>query len=102
VGVGTSTPTQKMEVTGNLKATGVCIGNDCRSAWPQAEQSWWVYNVYWPYFSYDLISYQPNGRIIYLNNICDINYNGYGNDLWYYLERKTYNTPCVLMNVGGD
>ncbi len=34
VGVGTSTPTQKMEVAGNVKASGVCIGNDCKSAWP--------------------------------------------------------------------
>ena len=34
VGVGTSTPAQKMEVAGNVKATGVCIGTDCKSAWP--------------------------------------------------------------------
>ena len=34
VGVGTSVPTQKIEVAGNVKATGVCIGNDCKNAWP--------------------------------------------------------------------
>ena len=34
VGVGTSAPTQKIEVAGNVKASGVCIGNDCKSAWP--------------------------------------------------------------------
>lgn len=36
VGVGTSTPTTKMEVMGNVKATGVCIGDDCKTSWPAA------------------------------------------------------------------
>lgn len=34
VGIGTITPTEKLEVSGNIKATQVCIGTDCRSAWP--------------------------------------------------------------------
>ncbi|MFG1481686.1 pyocin knob domain-containing S74 family peptidase [Halobacteriovorax sp. HFRX-2_2] len=34
VGIGVLAPTQKLEVDGNIKATGVCIGADCRTAWP--------------------------------------------------------------------
>lgn len=36
VGVGTASPTEKLDVAGNIKATQVCIGADCRSAWPVA------------------------------------------------------------------
>ncbi|TAN37010.1 hypothetical protein EPN27_00350, partial [Patescibacteria group bacterium] len=34
VGVGVSSPTQKLDVAGNIKGTGVCIGTDCKTAWP--------------------------------------------------------------------
>ncbi|WP_412471860.1 tail fiber domain-containing protein [Halobacteriovorax sp. RT-1-4] len=34
VGIGVLVPTQKLDVAGNIKATGVCIGADCRTAWP--------------------------------------------------------------------
>ena len=35
VGIGTSDPTQKLDVAGYARgATGLCIGNDCRTAWP--------------------------------------------------------------------
>ncbi len=34
VGIGTTTPTQKLDVAGYVKGTGLCIGNDCRTAWP--------------------------------------------------------------------
>ena len=34
VGIGTTSPTQKLEVVGNIKGTQLCIGNDCRSYWP--------------------------------------------------------------------
>ncbi len=34
VGIGTSTPSEKLHVDGTMKATEVCIGNDCKSAWP--------------------------------------------------------------------
>ena len=34
VGIGTTTPTQKLDVAGYVKGTGVCIGNDCRTSWP--------------------------------------------------------------------
>ncbi|MCD6412412.1 hypothetical protein J7K91_01910 [bacterium] len=33
VGIGTMNPTQKLEVTGYVKAQGFCIGNDCRDNW---------------------------------------------------------------------
>ncbi len=29
-------PTQKLDVNGNIKAAGLCIGSDCRSAWPSS------------------------------------------------------------------
>jgi hypothetical protein len=34
VGIGTTTPSEKLEVIGNIKGTQLCIGTDCRSAWP--------------------------------------------------------------------
>lgn len=34
VGIGTQTPEQKLDVVGNIKATGLCIGADCRTSWP--------------------------------------------------------------------
>jgi hypothetical protein len=34
VGIGTSTPVEKLEVVGNIRGTNLCIGADCRSAWP--------------------------------------------------------------------
>ncbi|MBX3041546.1 MAG: hypothetical protein KF789_12635, partial [Bdellovibrionaceae bacterium] len=36
VGIGTASPSEKLEVSGNIKGTQLCIGNDCRSAWPGA------------------------------------------------------------------
>ncbi|POB13417.1 tail fiber domain-containing protein [Halobacteriovorax sp. DA5] len=34
VGVGVLNPTEKLEVAGNVKGTGLCIGADCRTSWP--------------------------------------------------------------------
>jgi hypothetical protein len=34
VGVGTANPSEKLEVTGKIKGTELCIGADCRNAWP--------------------------------------------------------------------
>ena len=33
VGIGISTPTQKLDVDGYIKGTGLCIGSDCKSDW---------------------------------------------------------------------
>ncbi|EQC50352.1 hypothetical protein M899_2545 [Bacteriovorax sp. BSW11_IV] len=34
VGIGTTTPSQKLDVNGAIKATEVCIGANCRTTWP--------------------------------------------------------------------
>ncbi|MFG1484791.1 tail fiber domain-containing protein [Halobacteriovorax sp. RZ-1] len=34
VGIGIDTPTEKLDVAGKVKATELCIGADCRAAWP--------------------------------------------------------------------
>lgn len=34
VGIGNSSPAQKLDVTGYVKGTGFCIDNDCRTSWP--------------------------------------------------------------------
>jgi hypothetical protein len=34
VGIGTASPSQKLDVAGDVKGTRLCIGNDCRDAWP--------------------------------------------------------------------
>ncbi|MFG1481685.1 tail fiber domain-containing protein [Halobacteriovorax sp. HFRX-2_2] len=34
VGVGVLVPTQKLDVAGYVKGTGLCIGADCRTSWP--------------------------------------------------------------------
>lgn len=34
VGIGTATPAYKLDVSGNVRGTQLCIGIDCRSAWP--------------------------------------------------------------------
>ena len=34
VGIGVPDPTQKLDVAGNIKGTGACIGTDCKTAWP--------------------------------------------------------------------
>ena len=34
VGIGTTSPGEKLEVSGNIKGTQLCIGADCRAAWP--------------------------------------------------------------------
>ncbi len=34
VGINTTTPTEKLDVNGRVKGTELCIGADCRNAWP--------------------------------------------------------------------
>jgi hypothetical protein len=36
VGIGTTTPAERLDVVGNIRGTQLCIGADCRSAWPGA------------------------------------------------------------------
>ncbi len=42
VGIGTTAPTQKLDVQGNIKTTGsiyapaICLAGDCRTSWPAA------------------------------------------------------------------
>ena len=40
VGIGTTTPTQRLDVAGNVKGTGFCIGTECRTGlWPTSSLS---------------------------------------------------------------
>ncbi len=34
IGIGTAVPRQKLDVLGSVRATGICIGSDCRGSWP--------------------------------------------------------------------
>lgn len=46
VGIGVPTPSQKLDVagnlnvTGNLKGSGMCFGSDCKTAWSQITSPW--------------------------------------------------------------
>jgi hypothetical protein len=35
VGVGTTAPAHKLDVAGNVNASGLCLGGDCKTAWSQ-------------------------------------------------------------------
>ncbi len=100
VGVGTSTPSQKMEVAGNVKASGFCIGGDCRTSWPA--HSYWSFNVVSGYCgsgsAYDLISIQPDGRGNYLNEICLCNSSAWGITI---TARNSSFTSCAQKCFGG-
>jgi hypothetical protein len=45
VGVGTIAPTQKLDVNGNVKGTGFCIGASCINSWPSGGGSGTVTNI---------------------------------------------------------
>ncbi|MFS4460639.1 tail fiber domain-containing protein [Bdellovibrio sp. HCB2-146] len=45
VGIGTASPSEKLEVVGKVKATELCIGADCKAAWPAAGGSGTVTDV---------------------------------------------------------
>ena len=40
VGIGVVSPTEKLDVNGNIKGSGVCIGTDCKTSWPSGTASW--------------------------------------------------------------
>src|SRR3989338_140107 len=43
VGIGTASPTQKLDVAGNVKASpGFCIGTSCITSWPAGATSQWT------------------------------------------------------------
>ena len=41
VGIGTTSPTQKVDVAGNVNAAQLCIAGDCRSNWASAGTNYW-------------------------------------------------------------
>lgn len=42
VGIGVASPAEKLDVAGNVKATGLCLGGSCISAWPAGSTSLWT------------------------------------------------------------
>lgn len=40
VGIGTTSPTQKLDVAGYIKGTGLCIETDCRTSWSSISSQW--------------------------------------------------------------
>ncbi len=50
VGIGTTAPSQKLDVAGYVKGqSGLCIGNDCRTSWPGGGGCHWTdcYELTW-------------------------------------------------------
>jgi len=45
VGIGLNNPSEKLDVNGKVKGSEICIGADCRSAWPSAGGSGTVTSV---------------------------------------------------------
>lgn len=45
IGVGTATPSEKLDVVGKVKGTELCIGADCRAAWPSGAGSGTVTDI---------------------------------------------------------
>lgn len=46
VGIGTSTPTVKLDVAGTVKTTELCINGDCKNAWPVSDSPYgWNYKI---------------------------------------------------------
>ncbi|MGI5825809.1 MAG: DUF2341 domain-containing protein [Patescibacteria group bacterium] len=41
VGIGTTNPTQALDVAGQVKATGFCIGADCKTDWESIGAGYW-------------------------------------------------------------
>jgi len=73
VGIGTQSPTQKLDVAGFVRgATGLCIGNDCRTAWPGG-----------------------GGGPTFINPVIVCSY-GAGDDSWQICRDGTYNASNVI------
>jgi hypothetical protein len=60
VGIGTTNPTQKLDVAGYVKETGLCIGSDCRTSWPSVP----IIDLY--YIGW----VETNGQITIADSIC--------------------------------
>ncbi|MEM4589607.1 MAG: hypothetical protein QXL73_06405, partial [Thermoplasmata archaeon] len=56
VGIGTTSPIKKLDVVGDINATGyvygltgLCIGTDCRTAWPTGAEGPWDNTTIWTF-----------------------------------------------------
>ncbi len=66
VGIGTTTPGEKLDVTGRIKGTELCIGTDCRSTWPSGSSSQWTTsgsNIYYNTGNVGIRTATPTGTL---------------------------------------
>lgn len=70
VGIGTIVPSEKLDVTGKVKGTELCIGADCRSSWPSGGSgSQWTTNGSSIYYSSGYVGIGTNSPSTPLNVI---------------------------------
>jgi hypothetical protein len=68
VGVGTTTPTQKLDVAGNVNAAGLCLGGTCKTDWSQVGggSSQWTTsgsNIYFNTGNVGIGTTSPTGKL---------------------------------------
>ncbi len=68
IGIWTSSPSQKLEVNGTGKFLGLCLGSDCRSAWPVAWWSslwstWAGWMIYYNWWNVGIWVSSPNDKL---------------------------------------
>jgi len=69
VGIGTTAPSQKLEVIGNVSSTGICLGGTCNTTWPNSSQ--WTTNgsnIYYNGGNVGIGTTNPSGLLSVVGN----------------------------------